>query len=424
MPKRLRVLLSAYFCSPYKGSESGLGWNVATRLAKHHDVTVLCGDLQAEQPTLADLNRYRLEQALPEGLRIEHVSPDLRTRLLNRVHQLPGLWFAYYVAYKRWQQLAFERAKKLHSNHPFDVVHHLNIIGYREPGYLWKLGIPFFWGPLSGAPIIPASFLRDFSLLQRLRWGTRNMFNYQQLRGSARCRAAAAAASRIWAVSSEDLAMIQNWGFAANPLLETGASPAAPEAKPVERRGDEPLRLVWSGLFLGIKALPLVLRAIARLPESTAVTLDVLGEGPESELWKQEARELNLGSKVKFHGYLPKDEALAVMRGAHVLVHSSVKEGTPHVVLEALSMGLPVICHDACGMGTAVTDDCGIRIPLTSPETSIRGFADAFATLLAAPRLMTRLSEGALARARQLSWDLLIETIDNSYAENAALQNH
>lgn len=415
MKPRLRILLSAFFCSPYKGSESGLGWNVASRLAEKHDVTVLCGDLRASTPTKADLERYRIERGWPAGLHIHHVAPSRAICRWERIHELPGMWFAYYIAYRKWQQSAYQEALQLHAEKPFDVVHHLNIIGYREPGYLWNLGIPFFWGPISGAPQIPSSFLKEHSPLQRLRWVTRNLLNQRQIQGSRQCRAAAAAARRIWCVSEEDRTMICGWGFDAQPLLETGSANTSSNHLPIQRNTNDPLKLVWSGLFLGIKALPLVLRAIKRLPACVDVTLDVLGSGPEQNLWLRETQSLALESKVTFHGFLPKDEAMAVMRKAHVLVHSSVKEGTPHVVLEALSMGLPVICHNACGMGTAVTDACGIRIPLRNPKTSVDGFSKAIKALHDDRVQLTRLSKGALSRAKELSWDQLVEIISQEY---------
>lgn len=419
MPKRLRVLVSAYFCSPYKGSESGLGWNIVSRMARHHDVTVLCGDLRSEKPTLRDLERYKNESDLPPGLTILHVPPGPDVRLLNQIHQWPGLWFVYYEAYRRWQKAAFRAAERHHREQPFDLVHHLNIIGYREPGYLWQLGIPFFWGPVSGAPVVPSAFLADFSPAQKLRWITRNLINNVQKRGTARCLRAARTAERIWTVSREDREMVcKLWGVEAEAMLETGVKTPDEAVRPLQKQPGEPLRLVWSGIFLGIKALPLVLRALARLPQGTA-TLDILGDGPEAALWDAEITSLGLAGMVKRHGHQPREAALAMMKQSHVLIHSSVKEGTPHVILEALSMGLPVICHDACGMGIAVSDECGIKVNLIDPTTSIQGFADAIQLLGKNPEMLTKLSEGALRRAHELSWDHIASRIDSAYHGNS-----
>lgn len=410
---RLNILISAYYCSPYRGGESAVGWKVATGLAKHHDVTVICGDLSAEAPTGADLDRWKHEQGMPDGLTVHHVRAEGMTRRIHDLHALPGLWFLFYEAYRRWQRQVLGVASDLHRVKPFDVVHHVNVIGFREPGYLWRLGVPFFWGPVTGAPMVPAAFLRDFSAREKFRWGSRNFLNAIQIRMAGRSAAAARAAARVWAVSGEDREVFRRWGVTAEPMLETGCSGSSASG-PRRREPGEPLRLCWSGLFQGIKALPLLLRAMAGHDRSDVV-LDVLGDGVEAERWKELAASLGLDGRVFWHGMLPRDEALRKMEAAHALVHTSVKEGTPHVVLEALSMGLPVICHDACGMGTAVTDTCGIKVPLRDPAASEEGFRQALGRLLADAALLESLSLGALARAEELTWDAKISRYEQSY---------
>ena len=77
-------------------------------------------------------------------------------------------------------------------------------------------------------------------------------------------------------------------------------------------------------------------------------------------------------------------------------------------------MGLPVICHDACGMQTAVTDRCGIKVPLHDPETSIDGFCRAIQKL-AEPQFYNQLSAGALHRAHELTWDSKGARISEAY---------
>ena len=42
----MRVLLSAFGFSPYRGSECAVGWNIARELARLHDVTVVTGDVR------------------------------------------------------------------------------------------------------------------------------------------------------------------------------------------------------------------------------------------------------------------------------------------------------------------------------------------------------------------------------------------
>lgn len=421
MEPRRNILLSAYYFSPYQGGEAAVGWRVATELAKTYDVTVVCGDLSSGAPIKKDLERYEKEQGLPPGLKYHHIQATGKMLKIHDAHALPGLWFLFYEAYRRWQLEAVAVARTLHAARPFDLVHHVNVIGFREPGYLWQLGIPFFWGPVSGAPMVPEAFIADFGPKEKFRWGTRNLLNRLQIRMARRSAAAARAAVKVWAVSQEDRAVFAGWGVDAEPMLETGCA-VDPSRQPRSRAEGEPLRICWSGLFQGIKALPLLLRALAASPHKEAMKLEVLGDGPEGERWKVLAASLGLADQVHFHGMLPRDKALEVMQRSHLLVHSSVKEGTPHVVLEALSFGLPVICHDACGMGTAVTESCGIKVPLAKPETSIAGFRAALDRFYADPALLERLSRGALARANELTWESKIQRISDAYQQVLAHQ--
>ena len=54
----MRLLLSAFAISPTKGSEPGLGWQLASRLAKMHDVTVLFGDLNGRDAVKTELEEW------------------------------------------------------------------------------------------------------------------------------------------------------------------------------------------------------------------------------------------------------------------------------------------------------------------------------------------------------------------------------
>ena len=58
--------------------------------------------------------------------------------------------------------------KNIIENENFDLIHNLNPIGYREPGYLWKLNLPYIWGPIGGIPNRPSQLFTDLSLKNRI----------------------------------------------------------------------------------------------------------------------------------------------------------------------------------------------------------------------------------------------------------------
>ena len=412
----MRILLSCYYFSPYRGGEAAVGWQYATGLARlGHEVTVLYGDLAGSMPMKADVERYSKETGLPANLTAVHVPPGAAARFIHDLHAKPGLFFLYYPAYRLWQQANLREASRLHAAKPFDLAHHLTIIGYREPGYLWKLGIPFVWGPINGAATLPWGFVAGLGWKGRYQHTLRNTLNWLQMRLPSRSRKAAAGAAKIWAVTEEDRRMVEEiWGFPVETMIETGANPSD-EGAIRKRETGEPLQLVWCGILEARKSLHLVLRAMAALPEGTSCKLHVIGDGAERKEWQSLAEGLGLGQRVEWHGRVTHAEVQALMSAGHALIHSSVKEGTPHVVLEAMALGMPVICHDACGMGVAVDETSGLKVPMRDPATSVSGFRDAILRLCDEPDLLPKLSQGALDRASLLTWDNKVKQVAATY---------
>ena len=410
----MRVLISAFAFSPCRGSECAVGWNIVNELAKLHDVTVLCGDLRGDMRTKKELAGYAL-QATNRKLTIEYVAPTRFIALIERLHNIPGLWGLYYCAYGLWQRKAYKRARELHAEKPFDVVHQLNMIGYREPGYLWKLPIPFVWGPVGGAPNEPMSFYKMFSWSGCVKVGLRTLFNEIQKRMCFRAKRAARKAKKIWAVTDADYRMIHElWDVECDRMVEAGKDDTiVGEVRSYDGTGS--LRVVWSGIHTSRKALPILLHSIGIIDRSIDVHVDILGEGPETAKWKELANRLGVSSQLTWHGRLPRLDALNLMAQAHVLACPSIKEASSIVVIEALSLGLPVICHDACGMGIVVTDKCGFKIPLVNPNTSIVGFKNALLSIVANPTLIENKSSFAIERAREISWEAKARQISMAY---------
>jgi glycosyltransferase involved in cell wall biosynthesis len=368
---------------------------------------VLCSpEVPPRQQLFRDeINEHLRQHGPVPGLTFHYVDSPLMAYWCQR-ESLMMRRTVYYAGYRAWQRAAYRAATRLHAERPFEIVHQLNSTGFREPGYLWKLPVPFVWGPISGAANVPPPFLAMMGVRERLFYRWRNILNSRHKRTALRCREAARRARQVWAVSDADRELVESWDCPAEAMNEAGASPR-PDARPRRRDASRPLRVVWSGQHIGRKALPILLQAIAQLrrAEGLVVDLTVVGDGPESARWRALADELDVGSCTRWTGWLTQTQALAEIARGDVLAFTSVLEGTPHVVLEALSLGLPVVCHEACGMGSAVTDACGIKVRLRDPQTSVDGFAAALRHLALDEPQFARLSAEALERARELSWD-------------------
>lgn len=392
-PQRLRVVVSAYACAPHCGSEPGMGWNWVINLAGLCDLTVITEE-QSAASVLAELDE--MDAAVRPEFHFVSIGPKARRRCGNQ-----GDW-RFYPDYERWQRRVLGVAQNLHHQHPFHLSHQLNMIGYREPGYLWKLPIPFIWGPVGGHVQMPWRFIWNLGWKSGSYHACRNVANAVQMRCSRRVhRAATIARAVISATRTDHQALTRIHGIEPILINETGTNETLGLAVR-KYSGSRPLRLVWCGKIVGRKALPLALRALSSV--NGAVHLDIVGRGPDEERSRALASTLGLESQLSWYGDIPHERALEIMSAADAFLFTSLQEGTPHVVHEALSLGLPVLCHDSCGHADTIDETCGIKVAVRCPAASVVGFAEAVTTLLRAPQRVETLSRGALARVQQLTW--------------------
>jgi glycosyltransferase involved in cell wall biosynthesis len=416
---RLRVVISAFGLSPIRGSEAATAWQHVSRITRYHDVVALCfPGLRGE--IVEECEKFFAANGPHPGLSIEFIEPPPFARLLER-NSSSVLRAFVTIGNRSWQKAAFARAQALHRQQPFDAAHQLTITGYREPGFLWKLGVPFFWGPVTGASDVPWRYLSLMGWRDRLAYSSRNIANFVQMRIAPRPRRAARAASEVWAVGQDNLDMVTGrWGVPATQLFETGTLPPRADQPIRTFQPGQKLRMVTAGYLVGRKALSIALRALAIVGDRIPWEYTVMGHGPAKEGWMALAKDLGLGDRVRWTGNLPHAEALAELQSNHLFLFPSLKEGTPNVVPEALTKAVPVLCHEMCGMGLMVNDTCGIKVVPRGPAASARGFADAILKLATTEGEIERLSRGALIRAAQITWDRNAQIMAEAYWRHSA----
>ena len=87
------------------------------------------------------------------------------------------------------------------------------------------------------------------------------------------------------------------------------------------------------------------------------------------------------------------------------MVVSSVYDLTSTVIIEALCVGLPVICPDHYGFRDAIDESCGYKVPTDSLAVISRGIARAIEQLHDDESRRQELARGALERAKHYSWE-------------------
>lgn len=406
----LKVLINAYACSPGIGSEPGMAWNWVKNLAKFCELYIITeGEfrerIEAVVPTL--------EQGGNMHFYYNPVSDEIRKMCWNQ-----GDW-RFYKYYRQWQWKTYLMAKDICETEKIDVLHQLNMIGFREPGYLWKLskenGVPFVWGPIGGLKQFPTAYLKGSGLKMQLFMRLKNFLNIWQLKHEKRVGEALKTAKLLISSIPDSYRALKKYkGLESMVIPETGCFLS--DDISMDRFDDEEFHIMWVGKFDFRKQLPLALQAVA-LAKNPKLKLDVYGSGfvGQVEMAKRMGEELGISQQVIWHGNQKNDVIMEAMRKAQLFFFTSVNEDTSTVVLEAVSNRLPVVCFNACGMSAVIDDSVGRKIALSHPSQSAHDFARILNELESNRALLKHLSENCKQRQMDLSWEVKARMVVEEY---------
>lgn len=366
---KLRVLMSAYTCTPGLSSEPGIGWHNIVQVARFHEVWAFTS----------------------EGNR-KSIEAEIAVNPLPNVHwvyiDLPS-WLSWYLTgekggrihYYLYQIAAYQQAKKLQDDIEFDVVHHVTYGSYWTPVFLSRLKAPFIWGPVGGGESAPASFYKTLNFRGRL---------YERIRDTVRwfahnfdpfVRETAKNASLSLATTNESAEKMRDVGTKNVELL-----PAICMAEvdldrllaiPLTTQTDK-ISFISIGRFLGWKGYHLSLQAFARFHEDYPNSqYMIVGRGPQLQALKSLVEQLEIADAVIFTGFIPHAEAMDWLAKSDVLVHPSLHDSGGATCLESMTAARPVLCLNLGGPALLVTEETGIIVSAESPEISIQELTNA-----------------------------------------------
>ena len=132
----------------------------------------------------------------------------------------------------------------------------------------------------------------------------------------------------------------------------------------------------------------------------------------EHELWivgntwyragavRERVRSLGLEGRVRFLGYVPREDLPDLYRGATAFVYPSLLEGFGLPIVEAMACGTPVITSNNSGLKEIAADAALLIDP-----TDVRAIADAMGRLGYNSAERDQLRERGLRRAAEFSWE-------------------
>jgi len=168
---------------------------------------------------------------------------------------------------------------------------------------------------------------------------------------------------RSWATRQADKVIVPSqylkrfvtrWGVAEEKCIVVYNAVDAPaDVKPAVLPLQTPVKLVTVGRLVPWKGVD---KIIELLPEIDEAGLVIIGDGPERARLEALTRSLELDDRVYFAGQRSKKETHALMAACDIFVLNSSYEGLPHVIVEAIQLGLPVVATAVGGTPEVVRD--------------------------------------------------------------------
>ena len=418
----MKVAIIAHEISPKQGSECAAGWNVVMNLAKYNDLelTVFCSigpQLGADEYKQA-ITEYFKENT-PKSLIFKYIEYNKICKKIASINRFffgslsgIGLPFLYYICYRSWQNEVVKSIKSVNQESKFDCIHLLNQITYRQPGRFHKLGIPFFWGPTGGSETISKSFIKSLPIGLRVIEFLRlyvTKFLHIALRN---VHDAAKHSSVIYSFTNLDHDFFSNYAITKKMV------DAATSIKEVETRkflSGNVLEILWAGQLIDRKLPFLILDLMKKYPDlEDKVNFRILGSGPRKKVLMKAIEDSEL-SNIKILDQIPHNQVESIMLKSHFLLHTSYREAGTHIIPEALSTGLPVICHAVGGMNLTINKSNGFKVELISYSHSIKTIAEYLYEVIENPNLVFEKSSGAISFAKGNSWSHMAETFRKDY---------
>jgi glycosyltransferase involved in cell wall biosynthesis len=405
----LKVLISSFSCRPGAGSEFAVGWHWPVEAARENEVWVL-----TPKSAEAAIQDYLATNPVP-NLNFAYHPVPAENRAFSYAR---GFHPALYAIYLAWQLTAVRAARRLHEKLDFDVAQHITWASHRFPSLLAWTTMPFIWGPIGGGERAPRRVYS--SLGARAAFGelARDASNLAtaidpMLRHTARRAATILTTSeetrRLLPSNLQDRARVY-------PAIGLETADLDGLAGPADYGRTQAPRLLFVGRLASWKGCGLAIRALARLRQrGLRARLTVLGDGPEEGKLEQLAASLGVADAVDFHGRVSRQETLRQYGEHDVFLFPSLHDSGGIAVLEAMYLGLPVVCLDLGGPALAV-GDAGIRVSVHDLRQVVDDLAEAVAELSRNGDLRQWLAREARRRVLDLySWDRKGEFIRDLY---------
>lgn len=388
------ILISAYGCEPLKGSEPGIGWNWVLQMAKKNRLYVI---------TRAN-NRKVIETYLPEDLKknIIFYYYDTSKLIKNLKHKAKGLYFYYFC----WQLGIIPIVRSILKHEKIDYTMHLTFGSMWMPTFLPLFRTSFIWGPIGGGDCEPRSFLKVLPLKQRIIQTARYAMNVLSFLNPFIMIPATKAVVILARTPNSAHAIPHCFQHKTKVILETAMEEHIFKYRKKKREDDNIIRLITTGRLLPNKNILTVVRALKYIPPKYEISLTIVGSGYQRKDIEAEVKNNGWEDKVKIIAEMPRQDVLKLVEQSDIFLFPSLREGGSWSLMEAMAIGLPVVCLDWAGMAITVDATCAILLSVTNPKQMPKDMATAIIKLIEDSQLREQMGKAGRKRIKEVfNWE-------------------
>lgn len=208
---------------------------------------------------------------------------------------------------------------------------------------------PFCWMPaqMTDKPVI-MHFVGDtadatkhnihFSWLKKQILLAGYSFEYRRILKSAR-------KSTVYTNGSHLSEKLRKQGIKATPVVSSTITKKDLALEPLRALSNKPLTIIYVGYLRYAKGIDTLIEVIRRLEERHFdYQFHIVGDGDMYSTLQQLIDDLKLDDYIYLHGHIDnRDKLLSLLRASDLFFFPSLSEGSPRVVIEAMSQGCPVL---------------------------------------------------------------------------------
>lgn len=365
-----KILLSTYACEPNKGSEPEVGWQWAINIAKKHETWILTKANNEE--TIEDYKNRSAENIPWDNLHFIYV--DLPKWLVFWKKGNRGMRTYYYL----WAKKAYSIAKNLHNKEHFDLVHSVTFVSLTQPCFLYKLSAPFVW-TVAGGENINKEIGYKLKLKEKLYEFIRSI-GQKKAKHSIRVNSALKKGSLILATTEETAILIPK-KYKSKTVITSAIG--IDKKRNIKNYDDNNvIRVLLSGKFIYLKGIRIGIDAILKVIDKYEnVQFTILGNGPYEQEYKKKCVKY-IGNKIEFIDKVPHDKMSELYYKHDFLINTALRDSGCLVAMEAMSVGLPIVCLNTGGVRAMTNEDIAIRIEPQEYEVLVEKIAKGICYLI------------------------------------------